>query len=225
MNARMASLTLGLVVASLTAPAHAVMTNLMSNPGFESGLAGYSTSNGHFPPNAAASFSASATSTLVRSGAQSAQISVNNNNVGAPGLYLLYQDINVSTFAVGTVFTLTGYAAQSATDPMLAGPVITSYVEWFDAFGGRVDIDFLGSAGVPPAGAYPASPTWNQTRVKDVATAVTARYFFGIENGAVPDGRGTAHFDDVSFAADVVPEPASLFLAGLGGVALLARRR
>lgn len=105
-----------------------------------------------------------------------------------------------------------------------AGPGGVHFAELFSELdgGGVSKTEILGGGPL-----FPASDTewqeyvFNTTLGPDVSGGVTLQ--FNAATGAVAGSFSTLEIDGVS--VDVVPEPASMALMGLGGLAMLARRR
>jgi hypothetical protein len=79
------------------------------------------------------------------------------------------------------------------------------------------------------SGPQGGATLWEPYSVTGVAPAgtVSAELLIGWANGGLDGNTGgqSAFADDQTFTATVVPEPATLGLLSLGGMALLARRR
>jgi len=116
----------------------------------------------------------------------------------------------------GSEFSLTGWHATT-TSPLSLGVEIR--IEWRNSIS-NTEISRTPNATPIPGAAY------SQFGFNAIvpAGADTARVVYAIQSFTTnPLGNGIVYVDDMSFA--VVPEPSSIALVGLGGLALLGFRR
>jgi hypothetical protein len=186
--------------------------NLLVNPGFEDPI----TQDG--PPfigfweafNSTGSTAVNST-LLPRTGAQSLQLSINNTINTFAGAF---QD--VGGLAPGMSFSLGGWHATTSS-PLSLGVEVR--IEW------RNSISNTEISRTPNATPIPGA-TYAQFGFDGLvpAGADTARIVYAIQSFSTnPLGNGTVYVDDMSFT--VVPEPSSIALLSVGGLALLGFRR
>jgi len=194
---------------SLTTSAFA---NLLVNPSFEDPI----TSDG--PPfvgfweGFAGGGASAANSTLMpRTGVQSLLLNINNTVNTFAGAF---QD--VPGLAPGMPFSLDGWHVTTSS-PLDLGVEIR--IEWRNSVSDSEISRTPNSTPVPTA-------SYTQFSLTGVVPAGvdTARVVYAIQSFSTnPLGNGSVHVDDMSFT--VVPEPSSMALLGLGGLAFAAARR
>jgi len=200
------------VVISLTTSTFA--QNLLVNAGFEDPItydgAPFVGSWEGF--NAGAGSSAANSSVLPRTGLLSLELSIlgiDNSFAGA------FQDVPGLVSGVDYVFS--GWHA-TPSNPLGLGVEVR--IEWRNS-GSNAEVSRTPNLTLAPTSAT-YSP-FSLTAAVPVG-ADTARVVYAIQTfGPEPDNNGIVYVDDVSFAA--VPEPTTLALIGLGGLALVTTRR
>ncbi len=123
-----------------------------------------------------------------------------------------FQDVLVTP---GTNYNFSGWH-KTPSNPLDLG--VEARIEWRSSVGNN-EISRTPNLTTPPTSDY------TQFMLSGVAPAGadTARVVYAIQTfGGEPTNNGTVFVDDVSFA---VPEPASVGLAAIAGIALLATRR
>jgi hypothetical protein len=198
-----------LLVSLSTSPA---VVNMLVNAGFEDPI----TSDG--PPFVGfwEGFSGGGASAINSTlfpltGAQSLGLSINNTVNTYAGAF---QD--VPGLAPGMSFSLDGWHATTS-NPLNLGVEIR--IEWRNSIS-DTEVSRTPNSTPVPGAAYSA---FNLSGLVP-AGADTARVVYAIQSFTTsPLGNGTVYVDDVSFTA--VPEPSSMALLGLGGLALAAARR
>jgi len=187
--------------------------NLLANSGFEDPI----TSDG--PPfvgswegfNGGAGSSSGNSTLMPRSGLQSLGLSILNTDNTFAGAF---QD--VSGLVSGTEYTFGGWHATPSSPLDLTVEV---RIEWRDSVSNSEISRTPNSTPVPSALYSPFSLTATVP-----AGADTARLVYAIQTfTGGPSNNGIVYVDDMSFA--VVPEPSTIALLGVGGLALVARRR
>ncbi|MFO1511641.1 MAG: PEP-CTERM sorting domain-containing protein [Verrucomicrobiota bacterium] len=154
-----------------------------------------------------------ANSTLFpRTGAQSLGLSINNTVNTFAGAF---QD--VPGLAPGMSFSLDGWHATTS-NPLSLGVEIR--IEWRNSISNS-EVSRTANLTPVPGASYLA---FNLSGLVP-AGADTARVVYAIQSFSTsPLGNGTVYVDDMSFTT-VVPEPTSMALLGLGGLALAVARR
>jgi hypothetical protein len=148
---------------------------------------------------------------MPRTGLQSLGLSINNTVNTFAGAF---QD--VAGLAPGMSFSLGGWH-MTTTSPLSLGVEVR--IEWRNSVS-DTEVSRTPNATPIPGAAY------SQFGFDGLvpAGADTARVVYAIQSFSTnPLGNGTVYVDDMSFT--VVPEPSSMALAGLGGLALVAMRR
>ena len=148
-------------------------------------------------------------SLMARTGSQSLRLSIGNTINTFAGAF---QDL--SGLASGTEYVFGGWHATSS-NPLDVG--VELRIEWRNA-GGEVSRT-PNMTPIPGAAFAPFSLTATVPVGADVARIVYAIQSFS----TAPSGNGVVFVDDISFT--VVPEPGTVILFGLGGLALVAMRR
>ena len=201
----------GVLLLSLTNSQAAV--NLLANPGFESPI----TFDG--PPfvgswegfSGGAGSSSGNSAVFPRTGAQSLGLSINNTINTFAGAF---QD--VPGLSPGMSFSLDGWHATTSS-PLNLGVEIR--IEWRNSVS-NTEVSRTPNLTPIPTSSY---SLFSMTGLVP-AGADTARVVYAIQSfSTAPLGNGTVYVDDMSFA--VVPEPSSIALLGLGGLALAVARR
>ncbi|HEX5222889.1 MAG TPA: PEP-CTERM sorting domain-containing protein [Verrucomicrobiae bacterium] len=151
------------------------------------------------------------TATMPRTGAQSLGLSINNTINTFAGAF---QDVVGLT--PGMSFSLDGWHATTSS-PLNLGVEIR--IEWRNSVS-NTEVGRTPNATPVPTASYTA---FNLSGLVP-AGADTARVVYAIQSFSTnPLGNGNVFVDDMSFT--VVPEPSSMALLGLGGLALVASRR
>jgi len=204
------ALTAGLLFSLATSTFAA---NLLSDPSFESPITfdgppfvgsweGFSGGPGSSSGNSAV---------FPRTGAQSLGLSINNTINTFAGAF---QD--VPGLVAGSSFSLDGWHATTSS-PLSLGVEIR--IEWRNSVS-NTEITRTPNATPIPTAAY---TSFNLSGLVP-AGADTARVVYAIQSfSTAPLGNGNVFVDDMSFT--IVPEPSSLALLGLGGLAFVAARR
>lgn len=199
-------------ILSLSLAASAGAANLVVNGGFEDPV----TSDG--PPfvgfweafNGGAGSSSGNSTTLPRTGLQSLELSIVNTDNTFAGAF---QDVAVIS---GLEYTLSGWHA-SPSSPLDLGAEVR--IEW------RNSVSDTEVARTPNLIPVPTSVySLFELTAEVPAGADIARMVYAIQTfGTEPSNNGIVYVDDISFA--LVPEPSSLILLGVGGLALVLMRR
>ncbi|MDB5327592.1 MAG: hypothetical protein JWM57_3161 [Phycisphaerales bacterium] len=204
----------------------AAAANLLLSPGFEAGIDGspnagtgdvatagttpWNSWNNWAPPNYTGFYTAS----FAHGGTQAGK-TYSGPNCG------IYQTVNITG---GDTYTASAFFLNATSDPLGGGAAQTEDIRltWQDALGNAI-------------GASVISPTLSGASPKDVWTQIslTAAAPAGASKVQVlafmnnPNNAGGSMFVDDASLTDVTatPEPASLGLLSVAGVALLRRRR
>lgn len=155
--------------------------------------------------------SAANSSVLPRTGTQSLQLSIANTPNTFAGTF---QDMPGLTSGVGYIFS--GWHATTSS-PLDVG--VEFRIEWRNS-GSNTEVSRTPNETTAPTSSFlPFTLTATAPVGADVARIVYAIQSFS----TAPLGNGVVYVDDISFTA--VPEPSSLILLGVGGLALVAIRR
>jgi uncharacterized protein (TIGR03382 family) len=154
---------------------------------------------------------AAVTSTLIRTGGQSLELTINftvNTFAGA------FQDAAVEA---GMEYSFSGYHATNSS-PLELGT--EARIEWRNASAeiGRTQ-NFTGA---PGTGMF---TPFALTAIAPVGATI-ARVVYAVQSfSTAPSGNGVVHVDDFSFGTTAVPEPGTAALGLLAGLGLMRRRR
>ncbi len=155
--------------------------------------------------------SAANSTLLPRTGLQSLALSITNTPNTFAGAF---QDM--PGLASGVGYTFGGWHATTST-PLSVG--VELRIEWRNSVSGT---EISRTANLTPVPGTSYSPFSLTAAVP--AGADTARLVYAIQSFSTsPLGNGLVYVDDITFS--VVPEPSSLMLLGVGGLALIAMRR
>ena len=119
-------------------------------------------------------------------------------------------------------FTLTADAGQTIDVTSLTmssyrnGGGAPSQLQWHVSVDGATEEEY-GTEQVGQTGGF-ATDTFTES----ITGATTVKFAFRLDNAT---GNGNIHFNDIQVNGAVVPEPSSAALLGLGGLALILRRR
>ena len=197
----------------LSLAASSVAADLVVNGGFEDPV----TSDG--PPfvgsweafNGGAGSSAANSAAMPRTGLQSLGLSIINIDNTFAGAF---QD--VAGVVPGIEYSLSGWHA-TISNPLDLGVEVR--IEWRNS-GLNTEISRTPNLTPVPTASY---ALFSLTAAVPVG-ADTARLVYAIQTfSGGPSNNGTVYVDDMSFA--VVPEPSSMILLGVGGLALAIMRR
>lgn len=122
-------------------------------------------------------------------------------------------------FVQSSLFHVTDTGGTRTGPTPIAAVGIPSTFTFEIAYDATNDQLHLGLDGQPPVATYPGlvEGTWN---------ADALLFSFGARGNGLAFASGDAFFDNFQIVTgQLVPEPASIALIGLGGIALLARRR
>ena len=196
----------------LSLAASSVAANLLVNGGFEAPV-----TNG--PPfvgfwnvfNGGAGSFATNSTVLPRTGLQSLGLSIANTDNTFAGAF---QD--VTGLSAGLEYILSGWHVTTSNPLDLTTEV---RIEWRNS-GSNTEVSRTPNLNPIAAQSY---SSFDLTATVPVG-ADTARLVYAIQTfSGGPSNNGIVYVDDMSFA--VVPEPSSLILLGVGGLALVAVRR
>jgi len=140
-----------------------------------------------------------------------------SSSQGGGGNAALFQITPAGSVAPSSAFTLSFWAKLNPVGPSGVG---FYSVQYFDSSNG-----LLGGTGSQLITGNASTYTLNTVPLTTPANADHAQVEFDAVVGAITGSSMTVQLDDVSFAAQSVPEPMSLGLLSLGAIALGGRRR
>jgi hypothetical protein len=141
-------------------------------------------------------------------------------SIGNDGVLIIDMGLSVSVSRIGIWMYLNG-------SPVNAGSAFDSTKD-FEVFSS--DSATLATATLTSLGSF-VLPDVNTARTGLAfnITDTSSRYFVinasSIHDDTLPNGNNHASFGEIAFEAAAVPEPSSIALLGLGGIALILRRR
>jgi hypothetical protein len=179
---------------------------LAVNGGFETG----DTTGWTYFPTATSTFG------VVTPGASSTYAGGVDNTFLASSAVIKQNAVGAGVVAVGQTLTISFDFLELSG----VGGVVFAELFTLDSGGGVTSSQILG--GAPLFGTSSFTPrSFTPTLTANVDGGVTLQ--FAVSTGAATGSFVNAQFDNVSMT--VIPEPASAALLGLGGLALIARRR
>lgn len=124
--------------------------------------------------------------------------------------YFMYNN-NLVAVTPGTTY----YGAISAKTLSLVNEEVFIKIDWFNSSGG-----WVGTAGASPT--LTGTQDWTTLQISGAAPANATRASLAFFiNQTVDGGTGTAYYDNAYLGVTPVPEPSSIALLAMGGVALV----
>lgn len=198
--------------------------NLLLNPGFEvAGGGGATDADGWNEVVGGPTGTVTRGTVMPAVGSGHAFIDFTNGAPGPGGAYFIEQNQGANTIDNGLNYDFSFFAKTDTTD--FTGVNIFYQVQWLDqdgsdggGFKGGVETSITGDL----TSSYQEFSA-NNIDVPDGADSFLIR--FQISAGAVDNISANLYVDSVSLDVTQVPEPSSSALLGLGGLALVLRRR
>lgn len=200
----------GLMMAAALLVSGQASANVLANPNFDvddtsggdvGGLTGWQTFNNVF------------------NSSQSAPALSPDNVMKAFGTAGAFQDFAASE---GQVWNGGAFVMNFSGDALQPGQIAAVNIEWLDAGGNQISFITNGTFD-----STAPQDVWTQQTITGTAPAGTATARLTLITGpfdaAAGPGGGAAFYDNAFF--EQIPEPGSLALVSLGGLALLRRRR